>query len=145
MPAIKEPPGLTRSDGKCPDGATPIPLASGKCLTWDVTVTDTLAPSYVSLSATSACNAAERAASNKVAKYVGLAATHEFVPIAIETMGPINASGQAFLNSIGKRLSQVTDDPRETSFLFQLVSICLQRYISLSLCSTFGDLSADDL
>ena len=106
---------------------------------------DTLAPWYVTLSATSASNAAERAASNKVAKYVCLAATHEFIPIAIETMGPINASGLSFLTTLGRRLSQVTDDSRETSFLFQRISICLQRYNSLSLRSTFGDFSAEDL
>ena len=57
VPAVKEPPGLLRSDGKRPDGATQIPWVAGKCLTWDVTVTDTLAPSYVALSATSASNA----------------------------------------------------------------------------------------
>ena len=54
-----------------------------------MTVTDTLAPSYVALSATSASNAAERAASNKVAKYTDLLATHNFVPVAIETMGAL--------------------------------------------------------
>lgn len=145
VPALKEPPGLLRSDGKRPDGATQIPWVAGKCLTWDVTVTDTLAPSYVSLSANSAGNAAERAAVNKTAKYTGLAATHEFVPIAIETLGPVNASGSALLSCIGKRISQVSGDPRETSFLFQRISICLQRYNSLSLRSSFGDFSADDL
>ena len=50
-----------------------------------------------------------------------LAAAHEFVPIAIKTMGPVNASGVALLNSIGRRLSQVTDDPRETAFLLQRI------------------------
>ena len=41
-PAIKEPPGLFRSDGKKPDGLTLIPWRSGRCLVWDATVTDTL-------------------------------------------------------------------------------------------------------
>ena len=118
MPATKEPPGLSRADGKRPDGATQIPWAAGKCMAWDVTVTDTLAPSYVSLSATSACNAAERAASNKVAKYAGLSPTHDFVPIAIETLGGFNASGLTFLTALGRRLIQTSGDPRESSFLF---------------------------
>ena len=54
IPSIKEPPGLLRADGKRPDGVTQIPWAAGKCLAWDVTVTDTLAPSYRHLSSVSA-------------------------------------------------------------------------------------------
>ena len=45
IPAIKEPAGLLRSDGKRPDGLTQIPWQSGRCMTWDVTVTDTLGSS----------------------------------------------------------------------------------------------------
>src|SRR5215831_14106808 len=65
---VKESAGLFRLDGKRPDGITQIPWATGKCLAWDVTVTDTLAPSYASISSISAGAAAERAAENKVAK-----------------------------------------------------------------------------
>ena len=68
VPSVKEPAGLFRLDGKRPDGITQIPWATGKCLAWDVTVTDTLAPSYASISSISAGAAAERAAENKVAK-----------------------------------------------------------------------------
>ena len=145
IPASKEPAGLLRSDGKRPDGATQTPWSAGKCLAWDVTVTDTLAPSYVSLSASSACNAAERAASNKMSKYTSLTSTHVFVPIAIETLGPINSSALALLSALGKRLSLASGDPRETAFLFQRISICLQRFNSLSLRSSFGDFLIDDL
>ena len=45
--AVKEPSGLSRTDGKRPDGVTLVPWKSGRCVTWDVTVTDTLAQSYV--------------------------------------------------------------------------------------------------
>ena len=41
VPAIKEPTGLSRSDGKRPDGVTVIPWSRGRCLVWDVTVPDT--------------------------------------------------------------------------------------------------------
>ena len=48
VPAVKEPVGLMRSDGKRPDGLTQIPWQAGKCMTWNVTVTDTLqAESYL--------------------------------------------------------------------------------------------------
>ena len=143
VPAVKEPPGLSRSDGKRPDGVTQIPWALGKCLTWDVTVTDTLASSYVALSSTSAGNAAEGAATNKEAKYVNLRDSYDFVPIAFETLGSINGAGVAFLSSLGRRLITSSGDPRESSFLFQRLSVCLQRFNSLALGNTFRDKPAD--
>jgi len=43
IPALKEPSGLLRTDGKRPDGVTVTLLLwkQGKCVTWDVTVSDT--------------------------------------------------------------------------------------------------------
>jgi len=48
FPSIKEPLGLLRSDGRRPDGLTPIPWQDGRCITWDVTATDTVAASHLS-------------------------------------------------------------------------------------------------
>jgi len=45
IPAVKEPPGLSRADGKRPDGLTFIPWHRGRALIWDVTVVDSLASS----------------------------------------------------------------------------------------------------
>jgi len=36
VPAVKEPQGLIRTDGKRPDGVTQIPWSDGRCVTWDV-------------------------------------------------------------------------------------------------------------
>ena len=85
----------------------------------DATVVDTLAPSYVAVAPRS--QAAQAAAERKVSKYAGLPASHLFVPIAIETLGPINEAGNSFLSELGMRLSTISDDPRETFFLFQYV------------------------
>ena len=104
VPATKEPVGLLRTDGKRPDGLTQISWEEGKCVTWDVTVTDTLAASNLNLSASSAGAAAENAASKKVAKYADLSFTYSFIPIAFETLGPVNSSGEAFVNEIGTRI-----------------------------------------
>ena len=46
MPVSKEPAGLSRTDGKRPDGATLIPWSQGKPLAWDVTVPDTSGRSH---------------------------------------------------------------------------------------------------
>ena len=137
FPSIKEPVGLLRNDGKRPDGVTQIPWASGKNLTWDVTVCDTLASSYTSLSSVSAGLVAERAASLKLDKYSQLTSSFQFVPVAFETLGPINKEGLSFLQNLGKKISIITGDPRESSFLLQRLSIILQRFNSVSLKDSF--------
>ena len=137
VPSTKEPSGLLRSDGKRPDGVTQIPWTSGKCMAWDVTVVDTLAPSYASLSSISAGKAAERAAEKKVSKYSSIIQTHVFVPLAIETLGPVNSSALSFLSQLGRRLAAASGDPRETSFLFQRLSMTVQRFNCVAFHDSF--------
>ena len=69
-PCVKEPQGLSRSDGKRPDRMTLIPWKAGKCALWDFTVIDTVAQSYVSQSSLCAGSTAELAATRKSFKYV---------------------------------------------------------------------------
>jgi len=90
IPVSKEPAGLSRTDGKRPDGMTPIPWRAGKPAVWDVTVVCTSAVSYLNSSAREAGAAAEFAAIRKTAKYVSLAASHLFLSIAVETPGLLN-------------------------------------------------------
>ena len=45
VPSVIEPAGLSRTDGKRPDGVTAIPWQRGKPLVWDVTFVDSIAPS----------------------------------------------------------------------------------------------------
>jgi len=65
FPSIKEPHGLLRSDNRRPDGLTLISWRDDRCATSDVTVTDTVAPSYLSMSSACAASAAEAAAKRK--------------------------------------------------------------------------------
>jgi len=143
VPSTKEPPGLLRSDGKRPDGATQIPWHSGKCMAWDVTVVDTLAPSYAKISSISAGMAAERAAENKVSKYSAITQTHDFVPTAIETLGPLSASALSFLSQLGRRLAATSGDPREASFLFQRLLMTVQRFNCVAFHDSFTVVSFD--
>jgi len=128
VPSTKEPSGLLRSDGKRPDGLTLIPWQCGKSLTWDVTVADTLAASHLPSTSLAAAGAAELAASKKETKYASLSQSHIFVPIACETLGPFSRAATTFLKELGRRLSSVSGDPRETSFFFQRISIAIQRF-----------------
>src|SRR4029077_692335 len=78
---------LSRSDAKRPDGVTLVPWFRGRCLLWDATCPDTLAPSHLQRSSTEAGTAALESEAKKVSKYASLAVVHEFVPVAIETLG----------------------------------------------------------
>src|SRR6218665_1260429 len=120
---MKEPSGLLRIDDKRPDGATLIPWSAGKHMAWDATVVHTCAASYSSQTAISAGSAAEQAAVRKSEKYALLPATHLFVPIAFETLGPVNAEGAQFLSELGRRIPSDSGDQRETNFLLQRLSI----------------------
>jgi len=59
-----------------------------------------------------------------------LAVTHLFFPVAIETAGTWNQMAVELVQEIGRRITLVTEDSRETVgplFLFQRLSIALQR------------------
>ena len=137
IPSSKEPQGLCRSDGKRPDGLTLVPWQSGKSLVWDVTVVCPLADSYVASASREASSVAELAASKKMDKYTGLATVYHFQPIAVEMLGPINGSASDFLSALAKKISQCSGDERETAFLFQRISVLMQRYNSILLHESF--------
>ena len=95
VPSMKEPHGLVRDDGKRPNGLTLLPWNSGRSATWDViTVVDTLGSAYLQQSAITGASAAETAAARKMGKRVGqsLSLTHDFFPMALETLGPMSVS-----------------------------------------------------
>jgi hypothetical protein len=145
IPATKEPLGLLRSDGKRPDGLTLLPWREGRCLVWDVTVADTTAASYLSSSSALAGSAAETAAARKVSKYVELSPRYEFIPIAMETHGSLSRSALSFFADLGRRITATTSDSRETSFLYQRLSVALQRFNAVCVQNTFGSLYDDDV
>ena len=60
-----------------------------------------------------------------------------FQTIAVESLGPINASGCAFLSKLGRKLSTQSVDDRETSFLFQRLSVLIQRFNAILLLHSF--------
>src|SRR6218665_3213913 len=63
---------------------------------------------------------------------------HIFQPVAIETLGPINPSACDFISEIGRRISTISGDGRETSFLYQRLSITIQRYNPVAFSGTFS-------
>lgn len=124
IPVSKEPQGLSRSDGKQPDGLSLVPWETGKLLLWEATVICPLANSYMAAAAQEAGSAAEEAATRKSAKYVDMEPSYIFQPIAFESLGSINEYGRTFLSKRGHKISLQSADDRETSF-FQILSVLI--------------------
>ena len=72
----------------------------------------------------------------KTLKYQGLNATHIFHPIAIETAGSWDDQAVELIEEIGRRSAQETDDPKETTYLFQRISVAIQRGNTLAFTNT---------
>jgi len=115
---------------------TLVPWQSGRSATWDVTVVHTLAASYVSQTAAQAASAATAASERKSAKYSSLLSSHIFCPVAIETLGPLVNEAQHFLTEIGRRATRCTADPREAAFLYQRISVTIQRFNAVCLANS---------
>ena len=77
---------------------------------WDVTISYTMANSYLNSTSITAGGAAEIAATRKLEQYQKLTRGYGVVPVAIETMGPMNPAGADFINSIGRLSAQQTGD-----------------------------------
>jgi len=85
-------------------------------------------PSDGVLSAREAGAAAEVAATRKEEKYAELDSRYLFEPIAVETLGVFNISVNSPLKEIGLNISLNTGDSRETGFLYQRISVLVQRF-----------------
>jgi len=115
---------LTHIDGRRPDGVTLVPWSNGRCLTWDVTVLDTLAMSHLDRASISSGAAAELAAVNKTTNYSDMLHDYHFVPVAVETLGPWCDAAMNFITKLGRRMTVVTGEQLETAYLLQRLSIC---------------------
>jgi len=141
VPVELEPAGLLRGDGKRPDGATLIPFSHGKCLLWDFTCPDTVAPSHLSHSSLAAGSAAAEAETHKNIKYAELSRTYAFVPVAVETFGAWGADALSLTSDLGARMSVISGEPRSTAFLRQRLDIAIQRGNAVAVRGTLSDLS----
>ena len=85
--------------------------------------------------------AVEAAANRKTHEYTDLPAAHIFQPLAFETHGRHGATHSSafdFLNAVGGRSAAESGDPRETSFLWQRISILIQRFNAILISETFS-------
>ena len=136
VPSILEPTGLFRSENKRPDGLTLTPWSMGKCLVWDATCSDTLAKSHLPSTSHTPGAAAAKAEKRKYEVYSDMPKHYIFCPFAVETLGPLGEDALKLVRELGRRIHAESGDSRSTSFLFQRISLAIQRGNAASVFGT---------
>jgi hypothetical protein len=136
VPAVLEPTGLTRNDGRRPDGMTLIPWKMGRPLVWDATCVDTLASSHLPGTSCRAGSAADSAEGLKRRKYGAIDSGFIFEPFGVETLGPWGPSAHLLFRGLCKRLVEASHDQKAGFYLAQRISIAIQRGNAASLLGT---------
>ena len=133
-----EPTGLSRTDGRRPDGTTLYPFSNGQCLTWDATCTDTFCRSNIGSTAHSPGAAATDAEQRKRSHYSEIATRYRFEPISVERTGVFGQLTDKFLAELGKLITARTGEKRETEWLRERISIAIIRSNAASINGTGG-------
>lgn len=115
---------------------TLYPFKEGRCLVWDVIVVDTLATSHINETSKTAGAAAEKASKMKLSKYEEIQKNYLMIPIAIETFGAWGREGKSFIKSIGQKIKNLTGNKKSTFYLFQSISMAVQRGNAASILGT---------
>ena len=67
---------------------------------------------------------------------------YQFIPISVETFGNWGEIELKFVKKVGSLIADKTHEKRSTSFLFQALSIALQRGNYLAITGTLGETDA---
>ena len=110
-----------------PDGVTIQTYKNGKALIWDFTCHDTVAPSYLINLAIEAGKVAFEAEKGKDKTYAPLTDEFHFEPICVETLGVWGEKGHKFIKNVGRLIKERSKDKRSSSFLFQAISMEVQK------------------
>jgi len=122
-----EPSTLSRDDGKRPDVFSTAPWKEGRCLVWDFPCPDTLAASHLDQAVSGPGAVATEAEARKRFKCSSLAAMYYFVLVAVETLGALGDEVAQFISDLGRRIAATAAEPRSVAFLFQRLSVAVQR------------------
>ena len=126
IPATLEPTNLSALNGIRPDGLTYHSWKEGKQMAWDFTCCDTLCDTYVKSSAKQAGSAADLREDQKSKHYEELN-NYMFIPVAVETYGAWGSQGLKLIKDIGRKIKGVTGENRSTFYLFQNISVAIQK------------------
>ena len=125
--------GVDGGDGKRPDGIIVFSFSNGKSLCEDAACTDAYADTNIYSSAVSVGHAARKAEERRRRKYGVLGVRFRFELVAVETAGVYGESTAALISEIGRRITEVTGESRETRWLEQRLGLAVQRGNALSI------------
>ena len=103
-----------------------------------VTVVDTVAESYLARSSSAAGAVSEFAATKKTDKYACLPPEFQFVPLAFTTLGSPNSDAISFLDRVGQLTTDISGEHRERQFLYQRLSVLIQKFNSIAFHGSFS-------
>jgi NADH:ubiquinone oxidoreductase subunit F (NADH-binding) len=86
-----------------------------------------LCKSYVKKALTEVGSSAAGREDKKVEKYSNLLDNYHFVPVGIETCGTCSPQGIKQVKQIGKKIQDATGEKLSTLYLFQSISIAIQK------------------
>ena len=98
---------------------------------------DTYAAYHIQATAISGGAAAEMASDNKMVNYNDRATTHIFVPFAVKTSGAWCSQSAQFVEDLGRKITAVTNEHLETTYLYQRLSVSLKRGNAAAFNNTF--------
>jgi len=73
-----------------------------------------------------------------------LVQSYTFVPVVVETLGPINNESFKFLSDLVRRISQVFNDHRESALLLKRLSVLIKRFNAVATQGTFAHIPTED-
>ena len=88
--------------------------------------------------------ATERSEKAKMVLYEDLCKDFIFTPIAVETFGSWGQDGLSLIKEIGRKICNTTGEKRSSFYLFQRISIAIQRGNAASVIGTAGSSSKLD-
>lgn len=113
---------------------------------WDATCADSLATSNMSGLIKTPGMASERAAARKHSKYSLIKNNYHFVAVAVESFGPWSKEAVNLLNKIGSNMIRLTGESKVRHYLFQRVSLAIQKGNAISInASTPKGVALDEI
>ena len=104
---------------------------------------DTLCKLYVKKAAKDVGSAATGRKDKKVDKYSNFSDHYHFMPVGIETYGAYGPQGIKPVKQIGKKIQNATGEKVSTFYLFQSISMAIQRGNAQCVMGYVKDMSSD--